>query len=529
MQEVADPNIQFGEKMPTHQPLVSVVIVCHNQANYLTDAIESALGQTYHNLEILVIDDGSTDNTRETVQRFSQIRYIHQVNEGLSAARNAGLRESRGPYVVFLDADDRLLPQALESGIDCFKSYPDSGFVFGGYRNVYDDGSTLPHNRSRVTEEYYWHFLQGNFVGMHATVMYPREVLERVGGFNTELLACEDYELYLRIARYWQVVQHNALIAEYRRHVANMSRDHVFMLRWALRVLEIERRYISDRRHKRALHSGIKYWKAFYGKLAIDAWRQNMTVRRLLTLVCYWPRETIEYALKLLRKRIARSIKSDKIHFGSLRRLSPISRQFGFDRGQPIDRHYIASFLASFTADVQGQVLEVGDDSYSRVYGGARVCGQDVLHVSAGHPGVTIVADLTNAPTIPSERFDCIILTQTLHMIYDIRGAISTLARILKPGGILLATLPGISQICHDRTYPETDSWRFTTYSARRLFTEYFEEKDVHVQSYGNVLAATAFLYGLATSELKTSELDHHDPDYPVIIGVRARKVDNLE
>jgi glycosyltransferase involved in cell wall biosynthesis len=529
MQEILDPDIQFGKPMPTQQLLLSVVIVCHNQAQYLANAIESVVAQTYHNLEILVVDDGSTDNTRETARRFSQARYLHQENQGLSAARNAGLRETHGPYVVFLDADDRLLPHCLEAGIECFRRHPNSGFVFGGYRNIFSDGSsTLPDSCPRINKDYYWHFLQGNFVGMHATVMYPRKVLEGVGGFNTQLRACEDYELYLRITRVWQVIQHNALIAEYRQHDANMSRDHVFMLRSVLRVLDMERRYIPDHRHKLALHSGINIWKNYYGNLAIDAWRRNRTVRGFLTVASCYPRGIAEQAFKLVRDRISHTITGGKIRLGSLRRLSPISRQFGFDRGKPVDRHYIESFLANFAADIHGQVLEIGDNSYSQTFGGTRITGQDVLHVSAGYPGITIVADLTNAPDIPSERFDCIVFTQTLHLIYDMRAALSTLARILKPGGILLATLPGISQICRDRAYPEADSWRFTASSARRLFNEYFLENELCVQSYGNVLAATAFLYGLATCELKPDELNHHDSDYPVILGVRARKADNV-
>jgi SAM-dependent methyltransferase len=194
----------------------------------------------------------------------------------------------------------------------------------------------------------------------------------------------------------------------------------------------------------------------------------------------------------------------------------------------PIDRHYIEKFLNQFAASVQGHVLEVGDDFYSRKFGNGRVTRQDVIHVVPGTPGATIIADLTDAPDIPSEQFDCIILTQTLHFIYDLQTALSTVARILKPGGALLVTLPGISQVCRDQLDLESDSWRFTRSSAHRLFHQHFPAADLHVQTYGNVLAATAFLYGLATSDLNTNELDHHDPDYPVTIGVRVVKAKNL-
>jgi SAM-dependent methyltransferase len=271
------------------------------------------------------------------------------------------------------------------------------------------------------------------------------------------------------------------------------------------------------------------YWKRYYAIVAIAAWRKNPSVRGFLIVARWHPRVMIERALKAFNGRVRRFLKLNEIRFGSLRRLSPISRQFGFDRGCPIDRRYIESFLADSRMEIRGQVLEIGDRSYSETFGETRITGQDVLHVTGGYPGVTIVADLTDAPNIPSARFDCIILTQTLHLIYDLPAALLTLFRILKPGGTLLVTLPGISQICRDSGYPDTDSWRFTTYSAKRLFSEYFDEAGISVQSYGNVLAATAFLYGLSTRELKASELDHHDPDYPVTIGVRARKAENLQ
>jgi SAM-dependent methyltransferase len=172
-------------------------------------------------------------------------------------------------------------------------------------------------------------------------------------------------------------------------------------------------------------------------------------------------------------------------------------------------------------------VLEIGGHAYSERFGGLRVAQQDVLHVSPGFPGATIVADLADAPHIPSDRFDCIILTHTLQFIHDIRAALATLHRILKPDGTLLATFPGISQICRDEGHRDADSWRFTTSSTLRLFTEAFGDGEIQVQAYGNVLASAAFLYGVATHELDPEELDHRDPDYPLLICVRARKDKN--
>jgi SAM-dependent methyltransferase len=211
------------------------------------------------------------------------------------------------------------------------------------------------------------------------------------------------------------------------------------------------------------------------------------------------------------------------IDFGSLRRVTPISRQFGYDRGLPIDRYYIENFLAKNAADVKGRVLEIGDNSYTRQFGGNSVTQSDVLHIVEGNPQATIVGDLTNAEHIPSDIFDCFILTQTLQCIYDTRAALKTIYRILKPGGVVLATFSGISLTPPDQ-WGDYWCWNFTTQSGRRLFAEFFPEANIQVESYGNVLAAIAFLQGLATEELQKAELDHRDRPYELLITVRAVK-----
>ena len=211
-----------------------------------------------------------------------------------------------------------------------------------------------------------------------------------------------------------------------------------------------------------------------------------------------------------------------QVRFGDLRRVTPISDAW-YERGRPVDRYYIENFLEGHAGDIRGRVLEVGDNTYTRRFGGGRVMRPDVLHVSEGNPQATIVADITRADNIPSGAFDCVIFTQTLHLIYDARAAVQTLQRILRPGGILLATVPGISQI--DRAeWREFWCWGFTTYSARRLFGEVFPAANVSVESHGNVLAATAFLHGLADSELRREELDYDDAAFQLVITVRAVK-----
>jgi SAM-dependent methyltransferase len=221
-------------------------------------------------------------------------------------------------------------------------------------------------------------------------------------------------------------------------------------------------------------------------------------------------------AVRLARSRVP-------VRFGSLRRLSPVSRTFGYDRGKPIDRYYIERFLEDNADVVRGRVLEVGSSAYTRRFGGARVRSVDVLNVCPGDPGTTIVGDLASADHIPSDGFDCLLVTQTLHLIYDLPAAVATLHRILAPGGALLTTFPGISPISADR-WAESWYWALTPLSATRLFGDAFGPGNVQVAAHGNVLTSVAFLEGLAARELRREELDAHDPQYPMLITVKASK-----
>jgi ubiquinone/menaquinone biosynthesis C-methylase UbiE len=217
------------------------------------------------------------------------------------------------------------------------------------------------------------------------------------------------------------------------------------------------------------------------------------------------------------------------VRFGDLRRLKPVSSDYGNSRGLEIDRYYIEKFLAEFASDIHGHVLEIKHNAYTVRYGGDRVTKSDVLHPVEGNPDATIVADLTNADHIPSNVFDAIIFTQTLQVIYDIRTTIATLYRILKPGGVLLATASGMAKLSLEDFDKWGEYWRFTSQSARLLFEETFSKGQVTVRSYGNVLAAISFLEGLAVEDLKQKELDAVDRSYEVLIAVRAVKPEDAK
>lgn len=220
--------------------------------------------------------------------------------------------------------------------------------------------------------------------------------------------------------------------------------------------------------------------------------------------------------------RVGRRVRGRARRLAGLGGLEPVSRTFGFERGTPIDRHYIQAFLARHAADVRGAVLEVAEPTYTRWYGGEEVTRSDVLHAAAGNPEATVVGDLTTGDGLRPGAYDCFIMTQTLPFIYDVAAAVRGARDVLRPGGVLLATVPGISQTSREDRRDWGDWWRFTSMGAQRLFAEAFGPGAVEVETVGNVLVASAFLYGYAAEELTAEELAHVDPDVEFLMCVRA-------
>ncbi len=207
---------------------------------------------------------------------------------------------------------------------------------------------------------------------------------------------------------------------------------------------------------------------------------------------------------------------------GTVRRTTPLSDHWGSDRGQPVDRFYIEEFLDVHRADIQGRVLEVKDSGYTRRFG-RDIAQADVLDIDATNSCATIVADLTGLDATLEGRFDCFILTQTLQLIYDVKAAVEQAHRLLRPGGVLLVTVPVVSRIVQGAGL-QNDYWRFTVASCRQLFESVFGTGQVKVEARGNVLTGLAFLTGLATEELSHRELTRHDPYFPLLVTVRAVK-----
>jgi len=252
-------------------PLVSVIIPCYRQAHYLADAIESLLNQTYPRVEILVVDDGSPDDTAAVARRYPVV-YVRRLNGGLSAARNTGLSQASGGLVVFLDADDRMLPNGLQRNASLLVADPRLGFAGGHSHYITADGATIPSAaREWPSGDAYTALLLRNRIRMPGMVMFPRRVLDEIGGFDSAVDACGDYDLYLRVSRRFPIVFHDDVIAEYRRHDTNMSRDPTLMLRQLTHVVRRQRPFVQDDPVRRAaLEAGLRNMQDYYGDQIAD-------------------------------------------------------------------------------------------------------------------------------------------------------------------------------------------------------------------------------------------------------------------
>ncbi len=258
---------------------VSVIIPCYNQAHYLGDALASVAAQTHGQPEVIVVDDGSTDNTVEVAERCPGVRYVRQDNAGLAAARNTGIRHSTGEYLVFLDADDRLLPSAFRVGLTALAARPGHAFVYGGWRLIGADGAVMPTPEpAQVDDDPYRGLLRMCFISTPAAVMYRRAAVA-AGGFDTAVSPSADYDLYLRLTRRWPSYCHGELVAEYRRHGANMTLDRAMMLQAELTVLRRQWPYVrGDPELVDALWEGLHRSQDYHGgKLARDVRAQAAT------------------------------------------------------------------------------------------------------------------------------------------------------------------------------------------------------------------------------------------------------------
>jgi glycosyltransferase involved in cell wall biosynthesis len=528
--------------MSNNQRLVSIVTIFLNGEKFIEDAIASVIAQTYPNWELLLVDDGSTDQSTQIAQHYAEkypqkIRYLehegHQ-NRGMSASRNLGINHAQGEYIGFLDCDDLWIPQKLEQQVAILETYPEVAVVGGRTKWWYswtgnpDDQNKdflqkfdLPLNTIIQPPDLLLLFLEDEWASL-CDILVRRSSVEAVSGYEVSFRGMyEDQAFHAKLCSEFPTFLSSECWYIYRQHPqACCSVSHATGKTYAARKILLTwlEEYLSQQENK-------------YPQLEQVVQKLLLPYRYpLLAKISRQVQPGKKIIMNLLR-RIA-SLKNllrgqfppvGWVNFGSFHKLTPLSREFGYDRGLPIDRYYIEKFLTYYGGDIQGRVLEIGDDSYTKQFGGNRVTTRDVLHVKEGNPIATFVGDLTHAEQIPSDAFDCFILTQTLHLVYDFRLAMQTIYRILKPGGVVLLTVPGISQLATDE-WASYWCWSFTSYSTKRLFEEFFPSSNIQLEVHGNVKASVAFLEGVSAQELSEQELDYKDSCYELLITVRAEK-----
>jgi len=293
---------------------VAVIIPTFNQARFLAEAIASVLTQTRAADEIIVVDDGSTDDPAKVVAKFPTVRLVRQGNRGLSAARNRGLQACTGSHVVFLDADDRLLPTALQTGLDFARMRPDCAFVYGAHRRISENGNPFGLNDyGPVGDDAHLAFSYRNLVGVPSSIMFRRDCLLAVGGFDETLRRLEDHDIYLRMAQRYPIASHPNIVSEYRKHRQNLSGNSVEQLRVALEVLDRHAvRVGSDQRILAALRRGRKIKREYYVSQmlasAVIRWRLRHSVVILIRDVALAARWSPRVLIRILSRRAAKAL-----------------------------------------------------------------------------------------------------------------------------------------------------------------------------------------------------------------------------
>jgi len=290
------------------KPLVSVIIPCYNHARYLAKAIESINIQDYPNIEIVVIDDGSTEDIESVTNNFKEVKYIRQSNKGLCAARNTGIKESRGDYLLFLDADDWLVPEAITMQVRYLKNEPKAVFVSGSFIE-YDEKSSLSRHIILNMNDPYQDLLQMIYIGVPASVLYRKSVFTNIK-FNINNNEAGDYDIYLKITRDHKVIHHQYKVAVYRKHTGNMSNNYIKMLQKCLEALNNQKNHLKNDDEIRSFKSGHINWKKHYGKLILKNAIERSNYYNLYQLLLFTGRYPVISLLHLKRywKRLLKKV-----------------------------------------------------------------------------------------------------------------------------------------------------------------------------------------------------------------------------
>ncbi len=402
-----------GDAGATDLPLVTVVMTCYNHGRYLPDAIASIRAQTWPHIEMILVDDGSTDETAAIVAQFDDVTYIWQANQGPSGARNTAIERARGEFIAFLDADDLFYPEGIEAGVRDLQAHPDCAFTFGRNRRVTMDGKLLLEDLVHPMDpDGYTTFLRRNIIGSHASILYRTELLRRVGGFDVSLRACEDHELYLRLVRQYSFSRHLTFVTDYRFHNTNSTRNAARMLGWYQQMDRMQRPYIAgNQRRTAALDLGTRIASEYYGILAMKGIvgsivrrRPGDALRDARTLMTEYPQAPLLAAQSVIKrgpaaiKRRLRRVRGLLRAVGNTDRITTPSPQP--DLAAPSRPHLerqIARYLFRQADQLRGTLLEVGTGVLSRPYR-AQLRERTVLHIQHGQIPIAIGADSDPSP-----------------------------------------------------------------------------------------------------------------------------------
>jgi glycosyltransferase involved in cell wall biosynthesis len=553
--------------MSPENPLVSVIVPFLNAERFIRETIESVLSQTYKGWELLLVDDGSTDDSTEIALQYEKenrgkVRYLEHdkhLNLGLPASRNLGLRNCKGKYIALLDADDVWFPNKLEEQVTILESEAEAAMVYGVSEYWYSwmgethdkqsdykpELGVKPSTLVNPPELLTLALRSEAPTPCPSDILVRRDILVEIGGFEEEFSGIyqlyEDQAFLSKIYVRYPIFVSDRCWDRYRQHPdslvsgitksGNKYRAGLFFLEWLEQYLQT-RGFDNNGLREALRNKKLRYRNAewsmnhpFLSKLKRAGTIIPEALNKLL-------RSTPGYSfLKPVRRFVVTRLKNKEynpppgwVRFGDMRRLKPFSERWGRDRGLPIDRYFIESFIDLNSERIKGRVLEFGDDRYTQKFYNPGISASDIINLNKeANPDTTIAADIVNAPQIPSNAYDCIIFTQTLQFIYEYKKSIETLYRILAPGGALLASFPGISPTS-GTTWSRYWCWNFTVLSAENIFKEFFPRENVEVKAYGNLICAAGFLYGLSAEELTEEELGYHDPRYEIVVMVKAVK-----
>lgn len=490
---------------------VTAVVLCGDRLETVLDTLANIRDAGSAAEVVLVTDPASppaADEWLASLRATAGARTVRLDATTPGAGRNAGIAAGDAPLVCCLDAGDALSPGYLQAAVQCFEAGPEVTLVTSGVRAIYQ-GEIVETAPSALDLE----TLAGALDAAHPATVFRRDRWEALGGFDETMAALEDADFWMRALEHGGtgVVLADLPLLRPMRPQSKYRRGLDDTVHAAAVERLLERRSGTFRRHVAAALEHRE--RRLFALLA--PYRQKLDRRDALVAEL----ARVEAALKAARESATPAAGGS----APGRYVTPVSPDWGYDRGVPVDRHYIEAFLERHAADIAGVVLEVQEADYTQRFGRARVTRSEVVDLNAANPRATIVGDLRSLGHVGSAQFDCIILTQTIHVIPDMTAVLAECARLLKPGGVLLSTLPCASRVCLEYG-ADGDFWRVTEAGARRLFATAFAPSRVEVRGHGNVAVTTAFLQGLALHELTPEQLAFHDPYNPTLVSVRATR-----